>query len=167
MVEINCGRFVKHALSFFLFLKDVERERLLVKRASPYRKKACFTPLQSATKDAACWLGANKVSCVFWFLAEKQNCDKESLALCLVSAPFRNKERFEISKSHATATALSFNSGSSSKPCGSFDRGKANSLHRVHAGRCEGRAAWPTLRGTARMWWKKKYSLLTINSNIW
>lgn len=141
---------------FFFSLKDVQHKYLLWNMCTTIQKKSMwFTPLQSTTKAAACWLGANKASYVFWFLTEKQNCKKESFALCLVRAPFRNRKRFEISKSHATATALSFNCGWSSKPCSSFDRGKVNSLHRVHTGRCEGRAAWPTLRGTARVGWKK------------
>lgn len=148
------------SLLFFFILKDVQRKYLFVKHVQRYTEKEhAHTPLQSTTKAAACWLGANKASYVFWFLMEKQNCKKESLALCLVSAPFRNRKRFEISKSHETAAALSFNCGWSSKPCSSFDRGKVNSLHRVHTGRCEGRAAWPTLRGTARVGWKKKIQL--------
>lgn len=75
--KINRGRFVRHALLLFLFfLTDVQHKYLSVKHVQHHTaKEAWFTPLQSSTKAAACWLGANKASCeswVFWFLTEKQ-----------------------------------------------------------------------------------------------
>lgn len=125
-----------YTLSLFSFFERCiarkKKSAFYERCTAPYRKGTWFTPLQSTTKAAACWLGANKASCIFWFLTEKQNCGKESLALCLVIAPFRKRKRFQFSKSHATVTALSFNCGWSSKPCCSFDRGKVNSLHRLN-----------------------------------
>lgn len=57
--------------------------------------------------------------------------NKECLALLVFSVfPSEQKQKTEFSKLHATATALSFNCGWSSKPCSSFDRGKVNWLHK-------------------------------------
>lgn len=95
-VKMNYGWFPRRALIFFsLFWKiySTKKKSVFCERfTTPYRKRAWFTPLQSSTKAAACWLGANTASNVFWFLTEKQNCTKESLAPCLVSAPFRKRE---------------------------------------------------------------------------
>lgn len=162
IVEMSCGRFVRRALSSFCVCVC---ERHVEQRTG---KGARFTPLQSTTKAAACWLGATKASCVFWFLMEKQNCKKKSLALSVLSVLPSETEKDLGFQSHMKLQlhCLSTAVGVQNLAAPSI---VAKWIHYTGCTQADVRGEQPGLLSTELPGWDKggKYSLLAINSNIW
>lgn len=168
----NFGRFLRLTEAFSLFLMKAAKHRhlgLLWKTHNGAQEQSTVYTSAIHLRSSRMLIRGQikRVTRVWFFQRENKNCKTRELSLSLLSRQRslqkREKERekkkgFEFFKvTRKSLAAASFNCGWSSKPRGSFDRGKVNSLHGVNAGRCEeGAAAGPTLRGTARVGWKKK-----------